>query len=206
MKNFGRWVLVVLAVGVAGYAFYGYFVLEPGSSVEPTMKAAYAAHPWRILPHVFFGAVALLVGPWQFIPSVRRRVRLHRALGYVYFGSVGVSGVAGLATAMIAYGGLVSQVGFGALAVGWLVASAAALRAVARRDFAAHEAWAIRSYALTFSAVTLRIYLGLFFAAGVAFETFYPLLAWLCWVPNVLVVEWGMLRRWRVGGPITTDR
>ena len=30
--------------------------------------------------------------------------------------------------------------------------------------------------------------------AGVPFEVAYPAIAWLCWVPNLLVVEW-LLRR-----------
>lgn len=52
-----------------------------------------------------------------------------------------------------------------------------------------------RNYALTFAAVTLRIYMGLFFAVGLDFEEFYPSLAWLCWVPNLILVEWWLLRR-----------
>jgi hypothetical protein len=53
----------------------------------------------------------------------------------------------------------------------------------------------IRNYALTFAAVTLRIYLGLFFAARMEFSDFYPSLAWLCWVPNLILTEWWLLRR-----------
>ena len=51
----------------------------------------------------------------------------------------------------------------------------------------------IRNYALTFAGVTIRIYLGLFFASGLKFEEFYPSLAWLCWVPNLILVEWWLL-------------
>ena len=47
-----------------------------------------------------------------------------------------------------------------------------------------------RSYALCLAAVTLRLYLPSSLAAGVAFGTAYPVIAWLCWVPNVLVAEW----------------
>ena len=53
----------------------------------------------------------------------------------------------------------------------------------------------IRSLGLCFAAVTLRIYLGAFFALGVPFEQFYTALAWLCWVPNLVVVEWFLLKR-----------
>jgi len=52
-----------------------------------------------------------------------------------------------------------------------------------------------RSYALTFAAVTLRIYLPLSQVAGIPFEPAYQTIAWLCWVPNLIVAEWLILRR-----------
>jgi hypothetical protein len=47
----------------------------------------------------------------------------------------------------------------------------------------------VRNFALTFAAVTLRLYLPASMAAGVAFELAYPVIAWLCWLPNVIVAE-----------------
>jgi hypothetical protein len=48
----------------------------------------------------------------------------------------------------------------------------------------------IRSYALCFAAVTLRIWLPLFqFALGLEFIFAYRIIAWLCWVPNLVVAE-----------------
>jgi hypothetical protein len=48
----------------------------------------------------------------------------------------------------------------------------------------------IRNFALAFAAVMLRLYLPMAFAAGADFEESYRAIAWLCWVPNVLVAEW----------------
>lgn len=194
MRSLSRWFVLLLSIGVAGYGLYAYLALTPGTTVHPEMKAAYAAHPVRIVLHVAFSAVALLVGPLQFFPGLRRRVRLHRALGYIYFTGVLGGGLSGLATAFIAYGGLVGRTGFGLLAVAWLWSGLAALAAIRRRDFAAHERWAVRSFALCFAAVTLRLWLPLAMASGLRFEDFYPAVAWLCWVPNLLLVEWVLLR------------
>ena len=194
MKKITIWVVLILSVGVAGYAIYSYAALPPGSTVAPAMKATYQAHKARILIHVFCAAIALVTGPLQFIPAIRQRRAIHRRIGYVYFSAVLTGGVAGLAMAFIAYGGLVSQLGFGALAVLWLYTAAMALLAIRRKSYVAHEVWAIRCFALTFAAVTLRLYLGTFFALGFAFDAFYPALAWLCWVPNLLFVEWVVLR------------
>jgi hypothetical protein len=48
----------------------------------------------------------------------------------------------------------------------------------------------IRSFALTFAAVTLRLYLPASQIAGMPFPAAYSAIAWLCWVPNLLVAEW----------------
>lgn len=199
MKTLARWVVVFLSLGVTGYGLYAYLVLPPGALVHPEMKAAYAAHPVRIVAHVVCSALALALGPLQFFPALRQHGRLHRTLGYLYFLGVLGGGIAGLGTAFIAYGGLASRLGFGLLGAAWLWTGVAALQAARRRDFAAHEVWALRSFALTFAAVTLRLQLPVGQMAGLRFEDFYPAVAWLCWVPNLLVVEWGLIRATRKG-------
>lgn len=190
---------MLLSLGVTGYGLFAYLALEPGSTVHPAMKAAYSAHPVRILAHVVFSALALLTGPLQFFPAIRAQRRVHRALGYVYFTGVIGGGLAGLATSFISYGGLVAHFGFGLLALTWLWTGVAALQAARQRDFARHELWATRSFALTFAAVTLRLYLGIFPAFGLPFDDYYPVVSWLCWVPNLLVVEWVLFAGCKAG-------
>ena len=47
----------------------------------------------------------------------------------------------------------------------------------------------IRNFALTFAAVTLRIWVPISFVSGIPFGVAYPLIAWLCWVPNLWIAE-----------------
>ena len=47
----------------------------------------------------------------------------------------------------------------------------------------------VRNFSLTFAAVTLRLYLPSTVVLGIAFENAYPFVAWLCWVPNLVVAE-----------------
>jgi hypothetical protein len=47
----------------------------------------------------------------------------------------------------------------------------------------------VRNFALTFAAVTLRLWLPASVVAGVPFGLAYPAIAWLCWVPNALFAE-----------------
>ncbi|MBK8802471.1 MAG: DUF2306 domain-containing protein [Fibrobacteres bacterium] len=52
-----------------------------------------------------------------------------------------------------------------------------------------HHQWMLRSYALTSAAITLRLWLPLGMLAGLDFLAAYVVIAWLCWVPNLLVAE-----------------
>jgi hypothetical protein len=47
----------------------------------------------------------------------------------------------------------------------------------------------IRSFALTFAAVNLRLYLPAAGALQLPFEDSYRAISFLCWVPNLLAVE-----------------
>ena len=48
----------------------------------------------------------------------------------------------------------------------------------------------IRSYAMILAAVTLRIELPLLAMWLQGFAPAYRIVAWSCWVPNLLVAEW----------------
>ena len=52
-----------------------------------------------------------------------------------------------------------------------------------------HRRWMVRSLAMTFAAVTLRIYMPLAGVLGFDLMRAYPAIAWLCWVPNAVLVE-----------------
>jgi hypothetical protein len=64
---------------------------------------------------------------------------------------------------------------------GWLTARA--------RRFDEHRRWMIRSFALTFAAVTLRIYMPLSGLMHLDMDQAYRAIAWLAWVPNLILAE-----------------
>ena len=147
--------------------------------------------------HIFPGGLALLSGFSQFFPKLRKRQPgLHRFLGKTYMISVLLSGTSALGIAFFATGGIISALGFGALAVLWLFTTSNAYLSIRRKDITEHQKWMIRSYALCFAAVTLRIYLPTFTAlGGMDFIPAYKMIAWLCWVPNILVAEYLIIRK-----------
>ena len=183
--------LIVLSLGVAGYAVAVYGLLPLGAVVHPDMRAAFEANRAGIYAHIFASAVALALGPFQFSSRLRSaRPSLHRWSGRLYLGvGVLVGGVAGLFMAFHALGGLTSRLGFACLALAWLYTGSRAYLAIRARDVVSHRRWMVRNFALTFAAVTLRLWLPASIVAGFPFELAYPVIAWLCWLPNLVAAE-----------------
>jgi uncharacterized membrane protein len=146
--------------------------------------------------HIAGGIGALLTGPWQFSERLRRRaLNLHRWLGRFYLISVGVGSIAGFAMAVVSKFGMPTHLGFGILAILWFFTGLQAYRSVRAGNIDAHRDWMRRNFALSLAAVTLRIYIPLML--GVfhwPFHSAYIAVAWLCWIPNLLVAEW-LIRR-----------
>jgi hypothetical protein len=198
LQRFSQAALAVLSVGVVGYAVVVYALLPIGQLVHPRMAEVFRQNAPTVYAHVFGSSVALLLGPLQFWAAFRaRRPALHRLAGKLYLGlGVGLGGIAGLILATRAQGGLGGQLGFACLALAWLYTAVHALGAAQSRDFVQHRRWMVRNFALTFAAVTLRLWLPAAFVIGRwPFETFYAAIAWLCWVPNLVVAEWWLRRR-----------
>jgi uncharacterized membrane protein len=192
MRFAGNALLYFLSIGVAVYAVVGYGVMPLGSLVHPDMKAGFVAHPLGVYLHAFAAAVALLLGPFQFSARLRRaRTRLHRWMGRMYLGvGVLVGGLSGLYISQFAFGGLAARLGFATLAVCWLYTGLRAFLAIRRRAVDEHRKWMVRNFSLAFAAVMLRLYIPASVVAGVEFAVAYPVIAWLCWVPNVAFAEW----------------
>ena len=118
---------------------------------------------------------------------------MHRWLGRLYIFAVAVGGVAGFILALSSFGGLTTHLGFGLMAVCWIGTTLIAYLHIRNGNVLAHREWMLRSYALTLAGVTLRVYLGLSALIGISFVDFYPVLSWICWVPNLLIVQWIVL-------------
>lgn len=190
------WGVVLLVLLSLPIAFYGLvFAFSPAAN--PEFHQRLMTLPWYAYAHFLGSGTALLVGGFQFSSRLRRaRPQLHRWLGRTYLTAVLFGGIGGLGLAAISHGGPPTHVGFALLAVLWLYSAAQAYRAIRAGRVAEHRRWMIRSFALTFAAVTLRIQLGLFTAGlGWSFDDAYVTVAWFSWVPNLVIAEWWILQR-----------
>lgn len=138
--------------------------------------------------HIVPAGLALLIGWLQFNGELRQKnIRAHRTIGKAYLVSVLISGLSGLYIAYFATGGMVSVLGFASLAVIWLTTTLLAFKAIKEGKIQQHEKLMIYSYAACFAAVTLRIWLPILTGVMGGFVEGYRIVAWLCWVPNLIV-------------------
>jgi Predicted membrane protein (DUF2306) len=175
--------------------------------VSPIVFANVFKNPWLVV-HVGGAATALLVSPLQLMSSIRRRLpAFHRWTGRLYVVCCAIGGFAGVILALGSAAGRVATAGFGLLAVAWMTTTLTGWRAGRRKQFARHRAWMIRSFALTFAAVTLRIYLAVLPALPIGFMQGYRAISFLCWVPNFIVAELVLRRLYvkaRIAGLLNT--
>ncbi len=197
MKRLGWWGILLLALVICSYAVlqYGFFGVETSGFISdkieqygPQSKMWYVT----LFVHVFGSLCSLLLGPFLLSERFRKRnINVHKMMGKVYLLSVFIGGISGLLLAFYATGGLIAQVGFGLLAVSWLLSGLIALKMIKEQKILLHRKWMMRNYALTFAAVMLRIWLPIFILifGEASFHISYQIISWLCWVPNLIVVE-----------------
>jgi len=182
----------------------GYLTFNPENFAFAEQRAVYIAHMAILMIHIIASMLAILIGPFQFLPGIRkgRLLKIHRWLGRTYLLGILFGGLSGLYMAQFAHGGIISEVGFGVLASLWLYSGYRAYKHIRNKDLEAHRQWMIRNYALTFAAVMLRIYVPLSEAVGIDFLAAYRAISWLAWVPNLLVAQW-IISRGRKSQPRT---
>jgi uncharacterized membrane protein len=178
----------------AAVAIYSYRYLPRVGLLAPNVLDNRLANPWLDL-HVAGAATGLVLGPLQFIAALRRRSPgLHRALGRVYIAGCLVGATGGFALALGATAGPVATVGFGLLALFWAGATLQAWRLALQRRFAQHRVWMMRSFALTFAAVSLRLGLAALPLLRVDFLDGYRALSFLSWMVNLAILEFALIR------------
>ena len=192
------WTVMLLVATMPVLVSLGYLTLDPDKFPFTQQKAVYTAHMTMLITHILASMLAILIGPFQYLPGIRkgRWLKVHRWLGRTYLLSVLFGGLSGLYMAQFAHGGIITELGFGALAVLWLYSGYRAYRHIRNKELEAHRQWMIRNYALTFAGVMLRVWAPLSVGMGADFTTTYIIIGWACWVPNLIVAEW-IIRRTR---------
>jgi uncharacterized membrane protein YozB (DUF420 family) len=194
LKNTGQVIVVFLAVLLAVNA-WSYMNFDPHYGFLRLKQQAIATG-WYLpfyYSHVLVGGAILVVGLFQLHPASQNRFRkLHRAFGYFYvMGILFFAAPGGLIMSFFIGRGPLVLASFLLQSVLWFYFTATAFGRIRKGEIIAHRNWMWRSYALTFAAITLRVYI--FFVSwsyDLSQPQAYAALAWLSWVPNLLVAEW----------------
>jgi len=152
---------------------------------------------------VIGGVTALLVGPLQFASRIRTRwPGLHRATGRLYAAGCAIASPAGLMLALGTTAGPIASAGFAIPALLWPLFTGLGVRAAIQGRFDDHRAWMLRSYAITATAITLRLMLPASALLGLHFYPAYRVISWISWITNLALVEYA-IRRSRGPAPRT---
>lgn len=177
-----------------------YFSLDDKAGFLAIKQSVIGNDVWKtaFYFHVFTSCFLLIAGFTQFSKVIlKKRKALHRNMGKMYvFLLLFVSGPAGLIMALYANGGIGSRIGFTLLSVLWLAFTALGWYYAMKKDFVRHKEFMIRSFALTLSAITLRLWkLLLVWSFHPHPMDAYRIVAWLGWIPNLLLAEYIIYKR-----------
>jgi uncharacterized membrane protein len=155
---------------------------------------------WRMVfyIHVFSAIFALFAGLTQFSSQIIKKYRkIHRLIGRLYaYDILVINFPAAMVMAIYANGQLPGKTAFIVLDCLWFWFTFKAVREIRKGNVPAHKQNMMRSYALTFSAVTLRSW-KIIISSVVHIDPLhlYMIDAWMGFVPNLLFVEWLIRRR-----------
>ncbi len=134
----------------------------------PTMDldAGFARHPTLTLAHILPGLVFIVLGPFQFMPALRkRRPVLHRWTGRIFLADAFLVGITALVMSpQMAIGGALETTTTFVFGILFLISLALAFAAIRARRIAEHRRWMIRAYAIGLGVATVRPIVGVFFA------------------------------------------
>ena len=160
----------------------------------------YVHQPWWPAVHILSGIVFMLLGPLQFIPSIRRHwPKIHRITGRVFIlcGLIAAITALGVEFGFPLRGGYFKRAAMVLFSLALLAALAIAWRAAVRRQIDAHRAWVVRAYAIGLSLSTTRLYfIPAYLISGNPSQFEAATVTWAGFLLNCFVAEW-IVRRSR---------
>lgn len=167
--------------------------LASGGDVTPD-NVRFFALPLPVILHILGATTYLVLGAFQFVPSLRQRhPRYHRLAGRVLIPAGLVGAASGLWMTAVydlpaTDGGLLPLVRW-VFGLAMIAALVLGLVSVRRREFAAHRAWMIRAYAIGIAAGTQVFTTLPWMLTGGLDATSKTLAMTLGWVLNLAVAE-----------------
>ncbi|HEU5292179.1 MAG TPA: DUF2306 domain-containing protein [Cyclobacteriaceae bacterium] len=193
----GVWVLgVILLFLITSLSFNALSYINFDSTYGfLRLKQAAIATGWYLpayYSHVLAAGVILTIGFFQLNTRLSlKRKKLHRFVGKCYaYGILFFAAPGGLIMSFFINRGPWVLTSFILQCTCWFVFTLLAVIKIRSGKIAEHRQWMWRSYALTFAAVTLRLYVFMFTSSfDLSTPDAYGTIAWASWVINLVAVE-----------------
>ncbi|MEA1850057.1 DUF2306 domain-containing protein [Chryseobacterium sp. MHB01] len=148
--------------------------------------------------HVYTSIFVLLSG---FLAILRKDFgikNLHKNIGKTYIFLILVfAAPSGIYMGIFANGGIYSKISFVILGCLWWLSTFKAYQLARQKNFKKHQQWMWRSFALTLSAVTLRMWkVIIVYLLHPNPMDVYQIIAWLGWIPNLLFIEYLIAKKY----------
>lgn len=148
--------------------------------------------------HIFSSLIVIISSAFLFLPGILKSIpKVHKYIGRLYvFLVLLISAPSGLVMAFHSNGNFATSINFILLSILWWVFTFIGFQSAIKKKFIQHRNWMLRSFALTMSAVTLRLaqmILNTFFTIEPDLQ--YCLVSWGSWVINLIIVEMFIRRK-----------
>lgn len=206
------WIVPLLALAVLFVAarLPFYLTFDTAHSLLPLQPSYPELHYLTLSGHIVFGSIALISCSLQVWPWLRKtHPKVHRISGRIYvFAGVVPSGILGLVVSVIAVQDPAGRIGNVLLSLLWFATTFLGLAAARQRRFGDHRRWMIRSFALCWSIVVNRVWIGIYLLILTPFEQSYyggdtqamvesvaVAAIWSSFVVNLMIAQWWLDRR-----------
>jgi hypothetical protein len=162
------------------------------------LRQRYAAIPVLMLAHGIPGALALLLGAFQFSNRLRSHyLSFHRVIGYIYVASVAISAPVAIIVSIrlplptLTMASIIQT-------FGWVTTTATAMYSIRTHRIQQHKEWMMRSYPFAMVFIVNRViafFLVMMRSGELAFvASVWSVLATACFLPS-FVIAWQSLAR-----------
>ncbi|AGC78413.1 putative membrane protein DUF2306 [Nonlabens dokdonensis] len=149
-------------------------------------------YQWTFFGHVYSSIFVLIIGMFQLSKSFRNQFTyIHRLFGKVYIGLILlIAAPSGFVIGYHANGHLSSQLSFMILAVLWFYFTYKSFIQAKNKNWIKHRNFMWRSYALTLSAISLRLFKWIIVSTiELGPMDTYQIVSWTGWLVNLIIVE-----------------
>lgn len=184
--------LSFLSLAIAGYGIY-ILIQYPSMTDDADFAVKFQGlNPFFVQSHFLGGVLALITACFQLWSKPGGGP--HKIIGYAYVVSVSMGAVGGCYLAFYSYLGWSTGAAFLTLDVLWIFSTFYGIYSALKGNQQAHRRWMLRSIAITFAAISLRLLMPLLMLF-IDVELAYLIVAWACWIINLILVEIYLYRK-----------